>query len=84
VLWNGLKIAGAAQRRTRDGLLIQGSIQPGPIKFERREWENHMVAAGEKFLGLHHQSYAPDASFRQTLDQLVQDKYSLPKFNRKR
>ena len=30
VLWQSRKIAGAAQRRTRDGLLIQGSIQPPP------------------------------------------------------
>jgi lipoate-protein ligase A len=30
VLWRGQKIAGAAQRRTRDGLLIQGSVQPPP------------------------------------------------------
>jgi lipoate-protein ligase A len=30
LLWNGRKIAGAAQRRTRDGLLIQGSVQPPP------------------------------------------------------
>jgi hypothetical protein len=28
LLWKGKKIAGAAQRRTRDGLLNQGSIQP--------------------------------------------------------
>lgn len=30
VLSAGRKVAGAAQRRTRDGLLIQGSIQPVP------------------------------------------------------
>jgi lipoate-protein ligase A len=28
LLWRGRKIAGAAQRRTRDGLLIQGSVRP--------------------------------------------------------
>jgi hypothetical protein len=28
LLWRGKKIAGAAQRRTRNGLLIQGSVQP--------------------------------------------------------
>jgi len=28
LLWRGQKIAGAAQRRTKDGLLIQGSVQP--------------------------------------------------------
>jgi lipoate-protein ligase A len=84
VLWNGLKIAGAAQRRTRDGLLIQGSIQPGPIKVERSEWENHMIAAGENILGGVHQPFMPDAPFRQTVDQLLRDKYSRPDFNRKR
>jgi lipoate-protein ligase A len=31
VLWRGKKIAGAAQRRTRTGLLIQGSVQPPPL-----------------------------------------------------
>jgi lipoyl(octanoyl) transferase len=30
LLWHGRKIAGAAQRRNRSGLLIQGSIQPPP------------------------------------------------------
>lgn len=30
VLWRGKKIAGAAQRRTKSGLLIQGSVQPPP------------------------------------------------------
>lgn len=39
VLWFGRKIAGAAQRRTRTGLLIQGSVQPPPIPVERRDWE---------------------------------------------
>jgi lipoate-protein ligase A len=31
LLWRGKKIAGAAQRRRRDGLLIQGSVQPPAI-----------------------------------------------------
>ena len=30
VLWHGKKIAGAAQRRNKLGLLIQGSVQPPP------------------------------------------------------
>lgn len=41
VLWNGRKIAGAAQRRTRGGLLQQGSIQNvdlGP------DFEKHFAA----------------------------------------
>ena len=44
LLWHGRKIAGAAQRRTRDGLLIQGSVQPPPIGLGRTEWEQAMQA----------------------------------------
>src|SRR5258705_9269822 len=38
VLWKGRKIAGGAQRRSRHGLLIQGSVQP-PIGSVREKWE---------------------------------------------
>jgi lipoate-protein ligase A len=39
VLWRDRKIAGAAQRRTRGGLLIQGSVQPPPLGLARAGWE---------------------------------------------
>ena len=42
LLWRGRKIAGAAQRRTREGLLIQGSVQPPPLGLLRPHWENAM------------------------------------------
>src|SRR5262245_18379562 len=38
VLWHRRKLAGAAQRRSRSGLLIQGSIQPLPA-LDRDEFE---------------------------------------------
>src|SRR5690242_15019122 len=38
VLWNGQKIAGAAQRRTRSGLLIQGSVQQSMIQINVHAW----------------------------------------------
>lgn len=44
VLWQDRKIAGAAQRRTRTGLLIQGSVQPPPIPVSRTDWEHAMCA----------------------------------------
>ena len=46
LLWHGRKIAGAAQRRTRNGLLIQGSVQPPPIQLLRKRWETAMCQAG--------------------------------------
>src|SRR5271154_975865 len=45
VLWNGKKIAGAAQRRNKLGLLIQGSVQPPPISLARAVWEAAMCEA---------------------------------------
>src|SRR5258708_3760987 len=44
VLWEERKIAGAAQRRTRQGLLIQGSVQP-PLRVSRPDWETAFCEA---------------------------------------
>jgi lipoyl(octanoyl) transferase len=43
LLKDGLKIAGAAQRRNRQGLLIQGSIQPRQCPCARIEWEDALL-----------------------------------------
>ena len=45
LLWHGRKIAGAAQRRTRHGLLIQGSVQPPSSRLARADWESSIRAA---------------------------------------
>jgi lipoyl(octanoyl) transferase len=42
LLWHGRKIAGAAQRRNRAGLLIQGSIQPPPVPLVKIDWQQAM------------------------------------------
>jgi len=47
LLFNGQKIAGAAQRRNRDGLLIQGSVQAKATGVERGVWETAMLAERE-------------------------------------
>ena len=44
LLWHGRKIAGAAQRRSRNGLLIQGSVQPPPVTLSRANWETAMCS----------------------------------------
>ena len=50
LLWHGAKIAGAAQRRNRLGLLIQGSVRPptqdGRTVRDRETWEAAMLFAG--------------------------------------
>jgi len=47
VLAQNRKIAGAAQRRTRDGLLIQGSVQP-PAGVARKAWEDRVCTVAVK------------------------------------
>lgn len=83
VLWNGRKIAGAAQRRTRNGLLIQGSVQPPPTGLQRTAWE----------LALCNTVQPPDASWgeldlspqlRLRTEELTAQKYSQASFNQKR
>ncbi|GIT06000.1 MAG: hypothetical protein CM1200mP29_14110 [Verrucomicrobiota bacterium] len=47
LLYCGNKIAGAAQRRNRDGPLIQGSVQAKPTGIDRKAWESAMLAKSE-------------------------------------
>src|SRR5436190_3433029 len=47
LLWQGKKIAGAAQRRNKFGLLIQGSVQEQPREVKRTDWENSMLKVAE-------------------------------------
>src|ERR1041385_7266689 len=84
VLWKGLKIAGAAQRRTRDGLLIQGSIQPGSIQLERRPWEEAMALTAPKFISGVHNTFVPDPALWEKAGRLVREKYGDERFHRKR
>ena len=80
LLWHGKKIAGAAQRRTRSGLLIQGSVQPPPLSPVRKDWEQAMCeVARVPWVGLD-----LDAALRERAKELTALKYSLPTYTRKR
>lgn len=86
VLWRGRKIAGAAQRRTREGLLIQGSVQPPPISLKREDWEDAMRAIGETHQRAIWKKLDSDSA--ESLDrqaaELARTKYSQNAFNQKR
>ena len=73
LLWNGKKVAGAAQRRNRFGLLIQGSVQPLG-DWSHQDWIDALTG---------------DCGLLDTLpetraNELVTTKYSLGSHNRKR
>jgi lipoate-protein ligase A len=84
LLWKGRKIAGAAQRRNKLGLLIQGSVQPPPIFPARPDWEQAMGEAGSAASGITWSDFQPDARLRARAVLLAAQKYSQPEFITKR
>ncbi len=84
VLWQGRKIAGAAQRRTRQGLLIQGSVQPPPLRLNRKDWEAAMFEIGTERESFAWTQLNWDEPLQTHAAELEKNRYSNPAFNRKR
>ena len=91
LLWHGKKIAGAAQRRNKQGLLIQGSVQPPLLKAEdgrqtaeRAEWEKAMRAVAAEAFSVGWENFAPDAGLQELAGKLARQKYSQKSYNQKR
>ena len=82
LLWHGKKIAGAAQRRMRSGLLIQGSVQPPLLSMDYRAWKNAMCKAGSE--GEVCQSFELDEQLIARALEFVKNKYSRESYNRKK
>lgn len=76
------KIAGAAQRRNRLGLLIQGSVQP-PDGLARARWEEAMLAVMAR-QGTQWSPLELSDELQQVVMQLAREKYGTDAFNRKR
>jgi lipoate-protein ligase A len=84
LLWHGKKIAGAAQRRNKLGLLIQGSVQPPPLSIQRATWETAMRDFGVRTFGAEWLDWKPDAALSASVTALVRQKYSQQSYNEKR
>ena len=82
LLWHGKKIAGAAQRRNKLGLLIQGSVQPPPLSLQRSAWEDAMRHAAPNATNWNELTVAGD--LLALADSLVKEKYSRATYNQKR
>jgi lipoate-protein ligase A len=84
VLSGGRKIAGAAQRRTREGLLIQGSIQPPSQAPERGVWQGTFCLIGSQAEAAEWvRPREPDLPYGRA-DELAARVYSQPGYQRKR
>jgi lipoyl(octanoyl) transferase len=84
LLWRGKKIAGAAQRRNKSGLLIQGSVQPPTISISRSDWEQAMMAVAATRFAVRWQTGVPDATLLAAANQLAAGKFSQSAYNQKR
>jgi lipoyl(octanoyl) transferase len=84
VLWHGRKIAGAAQRRTRHGLLIQGSVQPPPIGLERDQWETAMCDVARTSFSVEWRTMPANAEMKRLTHELQVSRYGQSSYNEKR
>jgi lipoate-protein ligase A len=82
ILWHGKKIAGAAQRRNKSGLLIQGSIQP-PVKMQRTTFENAMLVVAIENFKIKWRNFSEDEILL-CAEELALQKYSQNAYNQKR
>jgi lipoate-protein ligase A len=80
LLWRGKKIAGAAQRRNKLGLLIQGSVQP-PVKMTRTEWELAVREVAREQFQVAWRDFPPAAALHECAAKLVLRKYGLVGYN---
>ena len=84
LLWKGTKIAGAAQRRTRCGLLIQGSVQPPPQGLARKNWAAAMKRVAQEDWSVGWTPLEVPATVRERAEQLAAQKYSRVAYNQRR
>jgi lipoyl(octanoyl) transferase len=84
LLWRGKKIAGAAQRRNKLGLLIQGSVQPPPVSPARADWEIAMREVAARESGAAWEEFMLDSNFRRRVEELAFVKYGQRAYNERR
>jgi len=82
LLWHGRKIAGAAQRRNKLGLLIQGSVQPPPLNLNRANWQKAMCESSPEKAEFDSLSISDE--LETVAQRLAAKKYSQDGYNRKR
>jgi lipoate-protein ligase A len=80
----GVKLAGAAQRRTRDGLLIQGSIQPVPPNVARNAWQRALLERASEKWEVRWSALQLDAGWEAEVRVLAAGRYTRDEFNRRR
>jgi lipoate-protein ligase A len=84
VLWQGKKIAGAAQRRMKTGLLIQGSVQPPPLNLAKADWQAAMCVAALGRWCAGWEELTVEGRLLARAEELEETRYGRAEYNRKR
>jgi lipoate-protein ligase A len=84
LLWNGQKVAGAAQRRKREGLLIQGSVQPPPLPLKKEDWQQAMCETAARRGMVEWIPFGKDLDLIERSLELARRKYSKASYNQQR
>ena len=85
LLLAGRKIAGSAQRRTREGILHQGSLHFGrPLPVPRDQLATAIQAGLADTMNLRLAAFAPNADLLSLAQELADQKYATDAWNRKR
>lgn len=87
VLAGGKKIAGAAQKRNKLGLLVQGSIQPpsfNGVRGDRASWEAAFLEIGAKERGIEWKELKSSGALLQRAAELSREKYGTDAYNKRR
>lgn len=78
----GAKYAGAAQRRTRNGILHQGSIRLDVAGGDRAELTKKLLAAFARHFNAAFERWTVPEDFREQAERLVLEKYASTDWNR--
>jgi lipoate-protein ligase A len=84
VLWQGGKVAGAAQRRSRSGLLIQGSVRPPRHSLDRATFRSALQTEATRRWGICWQRMPTTPELNELASRLVETKYGLAAYNERR
>ena len=84
VLAAGKKIAGAAQKRNKLGLLIQGSVQPPSTMSSRANWEDSLLKTGRESFSIQWRELALPKTILNRAGELDSQKYATDAYNQRR
>lgn len=84
LLFDGRKLAGAAQRRNRLGFLIQGSIQPVPAGVSRVDYFEQLRRDAERNWEVEWRPFPHRDLLEEQANQLLEERYSKPEYHRMR